>query len=62
LNHKLIEKSIKVYKTHRNTKDFDDKFVRSLGLYDEEVRKNSGVKNENIILMNVEVDKSVKIV
>jgi septal ring factor EnvC (AmiA/AmiB activator) len=37
LNHKLIEKSIKVYRTHHNAKDFNDKFVRSLGLYDEEV-------------------------
>jgi hypothetical protein len=37
MNHKLIEKSIKTYKTHRNTRDFDIKFVASLELNDQEV-------------------------
>jgi hypothetical protein len=37
LHHQLIEKSIKTYKTHCNARDFDSKFVASLGLNNEEV-------------------------
>jgi hypothetical protein len=38
MNYKLIEKSIKTFKTHRNARDFDDTFIRRLQLDDEEVR------------------------
>jgi hypothetical protein len=32
INYNLIEKSIKVYKTHRNVKDFDTRFIKRLQL------------------------------
>jgi hypothetical protein len=32
VNYNLIEKSIKVYKTHRNVKDFDARFIERLQL------------------------------
>jgi hypothetical protein len=38
MNYKLIEKSIKTFKTHRNARDFDDKFIRRLKLDDNEAR------------------------
>jgi hypothetical protein len=32
LNYKLIEKSIKTYKSHQNARDFDAKFIKNLKL------------------------------
>jgi hypothetical protein len=37
LSHKLIEKSIKTYRTQLNARDFDTKFVSGLELNDQEV-------------------------
>jgi hypothetical protein len=37
INYNLIEKSIKVYKTHRNAKDFDTRFIERLQLDKDQV-------------------------
>jgi hypothetical protein len=37
INYNLIEKSIKVYKTHCNVKDFDIHFIKRLQLDEDQV-------------------------
>jgi hypothetical protein len=43
LNLDLIEKTMKVFKTHRNARDFDVKFIRKLGLNEENLNFVKGV-------------------
>jgi hypothetical protein len=37
LNHDLIEKSMKMYKTHQSIQDIDAKFIKKLNLEEEKV-------------------------
>jgi hypothetical protein len=43
LNLDLIEKTMKVFKTHHNTRDFDVKFIQKLGLNKENLNFVKGV-------------------
>jgi hypothetical protein len=43
MNYSLIEKTMKTFKTHRNAKDFDAKFIKNLELDDKSVEFVKGV-------------------
>jgi hypothetical protein len=46
LNYKLIEKSIKTYKSHQNARDFDAKFIKNLKLDSQNCKILKKVVNE----------------
>ncbi len=46
LNYELIEKSIKTYKSHRNARDFDVKFIKNLKLDSQNCKFLKKVVNE----------------